>query len=194
MKQKERFVIDGYSYETKAEWEEVKREEESIRYIRAKTDLSDPEKAYKVYCGLAEKKTFITPAGLDFLTELRNGLLRAGRTEDELPGIPVTLPRRKGKAAAAFSQEAEGKNKLLADYYRNKLKNARIVMAVLAAVIGIMFLITIFGPDSPLVDAEIKLQDKYASWEQELREREDAVRAKERELGITQTGMEETEP
>lgn len=194
MKQKERFVVNGYSFETKAEWEEVKREEESIRYIRAKTELSDTEKAYKVYCGLAEKKTFITPVGLAFLVELREGLLRAGKSEEELPGVPVTLPRKKGKNAAAFSQEMESKNKLLADYYKDKLKNARIIMAVLAVVIGLMFLITMFGPNSPLADAEVKLQDKYASWEQEIREREDAVKAKERELGITQTGQETPEP
>ena len=79
MKEKERFVVDEYSFGTKAEWEEAKREEESIQYIRAKTNLSDPQTVYKVYCGLVEKKTFTTPVGTAFLLELRAGLLRAGK-------------------------------------------------------------------------------------------------------------------
>ncbi|MDE7211503.1 MAG: hypothetical protein K2O03_08695 [Lachnospiraceae bacterium] len=185
MKEKEPFVVDGYSFETKAEWEETKKEEESIRYIRAKTNLSDTETAYKMYCGLVQKKTFITPVGISFLMQLRAGLLRAGKTEEEIPGVPVILPRKKGKRAESFSQEVESKNRMMADYYRDKLRNSRIVVAFLAVVIGVMFLITMFGPNSPFVDAEIKLQDKYAAWEQDIREREDAVRARERELGIT---------
>lgn len=195
MKEKEPFVVDGYSFGTKAEWEEAKKEEESIRYIRAKTNLSDTETAYKMYCGLVEKKTFITPVGISFLMQLRAGLLRAGKSEEEVPGVPVILPRRKGKRAESFSQEVESKSKMMADYYRGKLRNSRIVCAFLVVVIVAMFVITLIGPNSPFVDAEIKLQDKYAAWEQEIREREDAVRARERELGIvgdTQNGG--TEP
>ena len=54
MKEKERFVVDEYSFGTKAEWEEAKREEESIKYIRAITHRSGPQTVYKVYCGLVD--------------------------------------------------------------------------------------------------------------------------------------------
>ncbi len=66
-----------------------------------------------------------------------------------------------------------------------KLRNMRIVTFFLGFVIVVMFLIAVFGPNSPLEDAEVKAQNKYAAWEQELKEREDAVKEKERELGIT---------
>ncbi|MDE7325134.1 MAG: hypothetical protein K2N63_02475 [Lachnospiraceae bacterium] len=185
MKENERFVVDGYSFGTKAEWEEAKREEESIQYIRAKTNLSDLQTVYKVYCGLVEKKTFTTPIGTAFLLELRRGLLTA-RKEEEIPGIPVTLPRKKKKSAELFSREMEDKNRVLAQQYQMKLRNARIVAFFLCVAIVVMFLITMFGPNSPLVDAEVQVQNKYAAWEQELREREEAVGARERELGIGQ--------
>ncbi len=184
MKGKEPFVIGAYSFGTKAEWEEAKREEESIRYIRAKTNLSDTETAWKMYCGLVDKKTFITPVGTDFLVQLRSELLRLGKSAEDVPGVPVTLPRKKGKRAESFSQEMESKSRMMADYYQDKLRNSRIITAFLVVVIGIMFLITLFGPNSPFVDAEVKLQDKYAAWEQDIRERENAVRERERELGI----------
>lgn len=185
MKEKEPFVVGAYSFGTKAEWEEVKREEESIRYIRAKTNLSDVETAYKMYCGLVEKRTFITPVGTAFLVELRSMLLRSGKSEEEVPGVFVILPRRKGKRAESFSQEAESKNRMMVDYYKDKLKNSRIISLFLVLVIVGMFLITLFGPNSPFVDAEVKLQNKYAAWEQEIRQREEAVQMREKELGIS---------
>jgi len=193
MKEKERFVVDGYSFETKAEWEEAKREEESIQYIRAKTNLSDMQTVYKVYCGLVEKKTFITPVGITFLMQMQKELLRSGRNVDEVPKVPITLPRKRKKSAELFSKETQKKkqkkNRVLIDYYKSKLRNTRIVMFFLIVVIGAMFLITMFGPNTPFVDAEIKLQNKYAAWEQELRQREDAVEKRERELGISPQGQ-----
>lgn len=193
MKEKERFVVDGYSFETKAEWEEAKREEESIQYIRAKTNLSDMQTVYKVYCGLVEKKTFITPVGITFLMQMQKELLRSGRNVDEVPKVPITLPRKRKKSAELFSKETQEKtqekNRVLIDYYKSKLRNTRIVMFFLIVVIGAMFLITMFGPNTPFVDAEIKLQNKYAAWEQELRQREDAVEKRERELGISPQGQ-----
>lgn len=185
MKEKEPFVVGAYSFGTKAEWEEAKREEESIRYIRAKTNLSDAETAYKMYCGLVEKRTFITPVGTAFLVELRSMLLRSGKSEEDIPGVFVILPRRKGKRAESFSQEMEAKNRMMVDYYKDKLRNSRIVTLFLVLVIAGMFLITLFGPNSLFVDAEVKLQDKYAAWEQDIREREEAVQRREKELGIT---------
>lgn len=182
---KDRFEWNGYAYDTKAEWEEAKKEEESIRYIKAKTNLSDPDKALKIYQGLVEKRTFVTPVGTGFLTELRSSILRSGVVPaEELPGVPVVLPRRKGRSVAAFEQENQDKNRMMADYYRGRLKNAHFAIVLLIAVIIAMFLITMFGPNTPFVDAEVKLQDKYAAWEQELTERENAVRAKEQELKL----------
>ncbi len=193
MKEKERFVVAGYSFETKAEWEEAKREEESIQYIRAKTNLSDMQTVYKVYCGLVEKKTFITPVGITFLMQLQGDLLRSGKDVGEIPKVPITLPRKRKKSAELFSKEmqekTQEKNQALVSYYKNKLKNTRIAMFFLIVVIGAMFLITIFGPNTPFVDAEIKLQNKYAAWEQDLRQREEAVEKRERELGISLEGQ-----
>lgn len=183
---KERFKLNGYTFDTKAEWEEAKKEEEAIGYIRAKTDLTDPAAALKIYSGLAEKKTFMTPVGMDFLRELKKSLLLSGiAAEDELPGIPVRLSPKKSRRAEEFSKDLDNKYKVLADYYKDKLKNARIVIAVLGLVIAIMFGIAMLGPSSPFVDAEVKLQNKYAAWEQELKERENAVRQRELQLEIS---------
>ena len=47
-----------------------------------------------------------------------------------------------------------------------------------------MFVITLTGNNPTILNYEQKLQNKYAGWEQELTERENAVREKERELSL----------
>ena len=183
----ERFVIREYAFDTKAEWEEAKREEESIGYIRAKVDLTNKEQVEKLYKKLIEKRNFITPVGIGFLQELRNDLLRSGRREESLPPIYITLPRKKSVFAGAVSEGGQQKYRLLAESYREKLRNTRIVVLFLIVIVIAMFLITMFGPNTPLADAEERAQDRYAAWEQELTEREQEIRRRERELGITNT-------
>lgn len=180
---KERFHLGGYAFDTKAEWEEAKKEEEAIGYIKAKTNLSDPAAILKIYTGLVEKKTFITPVGIDFLRELKRSILLSGTAkEDSLPGIPVRLSAKKSRRVEEFSKEAGDRQKMMVDYYKGKLKNTQVAVAVLILVIAAMFAITLFGPGSPLLDAEVQIQDKYASWEQELTQREGEARQKEQEL------------
>lgn len=180
---KERFRVGGYAFETKAEWEAAKREEESIGYIRVKTNLSDSAAILKLYSGLVEKKTFITPIGIDFLKELKRNIILAGAaTEDTLPGIPAKVSAKKSKSVKEFSQEADDRQKMMTDYYKAKLKNTQIVAAVLVVVIAAMFAIAMLGPDSPLIDAEIQIKNKYASWEQDLSQREDKVMQQEQDF------------
>jgi hypothetical protein len=45
-----------------------------------------------------------------------------------------------------------------------------------------MFAVVIFGDNSPLKDAEKKIQDKYATWEEQLKEREQSVEEREQQL------------
>lgn len=182
---KERFELNGYAFQNKAEWEEGKRELEEISYIRAKMDMSDPAKLQKLYQGLVDKKTFVTPLGIDFLKELREELQRTGilKTE-ELAAIPVQLAKKKSHRVDELAEVQGNKQRLLTEYYKEKLKNARIVTFVLILLVGIMFLFTMLGPSSPFIDAEIKLQNKYAAWEQELTERENTIRQREQELQL----------
>lgn len=179
----DRFEWNGYSYETKAEWEETKREEEAIRYIRAKTDLTNPDVARKVYLGLVQKKTFVTPAGMEFMRQLREQLLASATEAGEvLPGIPVKIIPKKSKNVQGFEAENESKSKAKAVSLEGKLHTARILNIVMVLVIVAMFLITLFGPNSMLVDAEVKLQNKYAAWEQQLTERENALAQREQSM------------
>ncbi|MBQ9118623.1 MAG: hypothetical protein IJY09_01020 [Lachnospiraceae bacterium] len=181
----ERFVIGEYAFETKAEWEAAKKEEESISYIRAKMDLTSRDAVEKLYRKLIEKRNFITPIGIDFLKEQRSFLLRSGYTEEQLPAIYISLPRKKSALTEELTAGEKQKYKRLAEYYQGKLRNTRIVAVFLVAVVIAMFLITMFGPNTPLADAQERVENRYASWAEELTKREQNIREREKELGIT---------
>ncbi len=190
----ERFVIREYEFDTKAEWEEAKREEESIGYIRSKVDLGKVDQVEKLYRKLIEKRSLITPIGMDFLQELRSSLLRAGKKEEELPPIYISLPRKKKVRPSQLSDGNVQKYQLLAESYRVKLRNARIVIAFMTIIIIAMFAVTMFGPNTPLADAEERAQDRYAAWAQELDAKEKELRAREQELDAREEELGTTAP
>jgi Tfp pilus assembly protein PilO len=104
-----------------------------------------------------------------------------------LPGVPVHLPLEtingaKGKLTKGFIKETKERNRAQSDIYRDKLKNSRIINVFLVVLILAMFAVVIFGDNSPLKDAEKKIQDKYATWEEQLKEREQSVEEREQQL------------
>ena len=64
--------------------------------------------------------------------------------------------------------------------------------AILVVCVVAMFAMTLTSDSPTIVDYQSKLLNRYASWEQELTEREKAVSEKEQELGI-QVDTEQTD-
>ena len=67
---------------------------------------------------------------------------------------------------------------------RASLRKSVILNILLILLVIAMFVITLTGNNPTILNYEQKLQNKYAGWEQELTERENAVREKERELSL----------
>lgn len=172
----ENLIIDGYRFDTPENYKEAKKEAEAIQYIRAKSDLNKPEVVYQVYSRLLDKQTMHTVIGLQFLKELRLRLLKSGKyAETELAPIaarPFYGYANGKKSGEAAAEQTAGKPAKAVMHYKNRLRNARIVIIGLAAIIIAMFFITLTSKNSPFTDEEIRLQDKYSAWEEELTERE----------------------
>ena len=64
-----------------------------------------------------------------------------------------------------------------------KLKISLCVNAILVVCVVAMFAMTLTSDSPTIVDYQSKLLNRYASWEQELTEREKAVSEKDRNLG-----------
>ena len=200
----QRVSIGGFSFENKDEAEQAKKEIEGIRYIKTKTNMSDPEVILQVYNKMIGQKLFETAVGYSYLKDLQEYLTTIPfiKNEDILP-IPVTHPRleeslKKQKREIAQKERvravrARQREKNLAKIDRKaletessgKLKISLCVNAILVVCVVAMFAMALTS-DSPTI------VDRYASWEQELTEREKAVSEKEQELGI-QVDTEQTD-
>jgi hypothetical protein len=199
----QRIRVGGFSFENQDEAEQAKKEIEGIKYIKTKTDMNDPEIVLQVYNKMIEQKLFETAVGYSYLKDLQEYLTTIPfiKNEDILP-IPVTHPRleeslkrqkreiaqkervRAVRARKRERQQEKIDKKALETESSGKLKISVWVNVVLVVCVIAMFVITLTSDSPTIVDYQSKLLNRYASWEQELTEREKAVHEKELELGI----------
>lgn len=176
-------MVGGYTFGNERDAALARDEEKRVYYINSKLNWADPENVLIIYNRLIEKKMFVTPIGQDFLKNIYNKLVVSGvLNEDEISGVPVyssytteheiekeTLPQRRVKP-------------LLPRNYKREYDVCRLIILGLVFLIIIMFIITVKSPNPNIINYETAIQNKYASWEKELSEREAKIREKEREL------------
>ena len=187
----QRVSVGGFSFENKDEAEQAKKEIEGIRYIKTKTDMNDPEVILQVYNKMIGQKLFETAVGYSYLKDLQEYLTTIPfiKNEDILP-IPVTHPRLE-ESLKKQKREIAQKERVRAES-SGKLKISLCVNAILVVCVVAMFAMALTSDSPTIVDYQSKLLNRYASWEQELTEREKAVSEKEQELGI-QVDTEQTD-
>ncbi len=179
----EYYYIDGYAFETKEEYNLAMREQRNIVSIKGRMNSQSKESVLMIYRKLVSKELLVTPIGLEFLRELRYSLINDFHMEaTELPMIHVTAHKREEKK----SKEEYTANQLMKE--NNKLKDTLFKLRIftfglLIIIVGI-FIMTATNPNSAYIDTENKIVNKYASWEEDLQQREKAVKDKEQALGI----------
>lgn len=180
MKENENKVA-GFSFSNAHDYKEAKREEETIEYIKANTDLNDLNKGLKLYYKLVERKTLKTVVGHAFLKELQEKIIKAGIvTKENMPCIQVDRDEKTLKTFANdFEKEQEKKHLAMVEEYRIRHRNARIINIFLTVIIIFMIAISIWSDRSVFSIFENKIIDKYSTWEEELNKREKAIEEKE---------------
>lgn len=178
------YKVAGYSFTDAQAYKEAKREAESIEYIKANTDLSDLNKAVKLYQKLTERKTLKTVVGYGFLKELQERILKEGiLSQENIPGIPVEKDEIIVKAyKTQLDQESEKKHQQIVEDYRIKLKNSRIISLFLALIIIGMLVIAFLNDNVIINNKETEIINKYSQWKEELEAREKALEEREAAL------------
>lgn len=179
------YRVGGFVFSDEYDYKEAKKEEESVEYIKANTNLADLSKTIKLYNKLVERETFKTVIGMSFLMELRSCILK-GKIVDEanLACIRVEKSGRSKAYSTALNKEAENMNKKIINDLRLKLRSSRIINAFLVLIITAMILIALFAKDNSYTTIENKILDKYSAWAEELDEREKDL--KQREAALNQ--------
>lgn len=182
MENQNELMVDGFLFGSRQDAELARQELEKITFLEKRLDYQNPQSVLMLYNKAIDNRIFKTPVGYHYLQGLQAYLQDKG-LEEQAKSIPLynifggslkdELPRRQAKSRVQPSQYKE---------LRSNLRKSVVLNLILAVAILIMFVISLTGSSPTIVNYEKKLTDKYAAWEQELSERETAVREKEREF------------
>lgn len=177
------YRVGGFAFTDEYDYREAKKEEESVAYIKANTNLADLNKTIKLYNKLVERETFKTVIGISFLTELRSRILKEKIVDEaNLACIRIEKSGKSKAYSTALSKGTENRNKELIQDLRLKLRSSRIINTFFVLIITAMILIALFAKDNSYSSVEDKILDKYSAWAEELDEREKDLRQREAAL------------
>ena len=162
------------------------KERKQIEYLEKKLDYQKPEQVLAVLKKLIEDRTFKTPVGILYLKKMQDFLMNKVNIDKErIPYIPVDVPcdrtipeRRMELNSIRRSRQKKEEIK------KSNHKISIILNVILIIALGIMFWISVQSETPNMLNYRTALENKYATWEQELTERENLIREKEREFKI----------
>lgn len=177
----ESLIVEGFVFSSIKEAQIAMKEQKNIEVIRERTEFSNPEAIYELYVKLMERNMFKTIIGYNFLYELRNTLITEfSYDEQKLPTIHLPQNMEYDKV----SRLNQGVMEMKIEQLLLVKKRMSIVIAALAFMVIAMFVIAAVNPNVGYVNTERKVVDKYSAWQEDLEQREQAVKEKEKELNI----------
>ena len=187
----EKRPVNGFLFSSTEEINLANKEAKAVAYLRDRLKGRSPEEAAGMYSQILSQNLFHTVVGYTFLKSLQDFLSKNGIRDLEpikvdssnTPPAKTEAPPPK-EAGSIPNPRLEKKLKSM----RATLRSTRIVAVVCMLMVVAMFAITLTSKSPTIIDYEKKVLDKYASWEQELTERERAVSA--REAGTVQDTTE----
>ncbi len=185
---KEGFTVGGYTFATNQEAQAAIEEMDAIRYLTAKTDQKDIAQVYLLYNKIIEKELFKTPVGLDYLKKLQKYLYSNPNVpNDRIQPIPVRTDAQEVLDTKRASVSYKERNKALSrevSKFKTYFTRSLIINLTLLIIIIAMMVITATSSNPNILNYESALQDRYASWEENLKAREAVIKQREQELGI----------
>lgn len=181
MKNEERLIFDGYIFLNDNDVKMAEEEKKKIQYLEEKLDYDNIESTKKVYEKALNERVFRTPVGFEYMRKIRAELLVRGVPEEEL--IPLRLYQ-------SYSSDEDKRPVRIYKVEKKKEDNSGILrtslwlnVALFLIAVG-MIVIAMLGETTNVLNYRYKLENDYAAWEQELQEREEVIRKKERELKL----------
>lgn len=200
-----KYNIGGYIFDDENKAKKAAKELKAVEYILGQIKDSDENAVLTVYKKLLNQRMFSTEIGMSFLAQLRQNLLDSEVfTPEDIPPVysleeppKDVTPEEKTEDTNSSSDENVSKakkekadKKVVAKVTSDSSEIKRLkainkvllifCIALLLCVLGMFYVSTTINSPT-ILDYEEKLIDKYSSWEQDLTEREEAIREKEQE-------------
>ncbi|MCR4895808.1 MAG: hypothetical protein K5891_03415 [Lachnospiraceae bacterium] len=178
-----RVEVCGYSFAEPADATLAESERKKIEYLKTHLDSRSPETVLVLYRKAVNEKLFKTPVGIEFLRELQDYLInQADYSPEEVPAIPLYLSYADPElvhheTVTRRVKPQEEKGKKISPLFVSVVLNL-----ALAAGVGVMFWIASTSDNPNIINYENAVTNRYSSWDQELTQREETLRERERNV------------
>ncbi len=182
MADNDKLLMNGYRFGSEKDAKTAEEEIKLARYFETRMTGKSGRNRLAVYDQLLDKKVFRTPLGWEYLRHLQEELQSLGIPEEEIRPIPMYM---------TFVHDAEDADRTPV---RERIRPARpksrvnkyhvsvLINIILVIMVIAMFAITLNSDNPNILNYKNNIINQYASWEQELTERENKVREKENSL------------
>lgn len=182
------YQVGGFAFSSEHEAEIAKKELDGIKYVKSKLDMDQPERVLQLYNKMVDEKLFVTAVGMSYLADLREYLETIPNiNNDEIHSIYVSHPdvdeaiKEQKQIQKEKVQEVKAEAKKTVEAVKDstlagKLKISFTLNIILVICVIIMFVITGTSSHPTIINYETEIINRYSAWEQELTEREEAIR------------------
>lgn len=180
-------IVGGYEFVSDTDAQKGAMDLSKIKLLNARVNVSRPGDIKAVYEKAIENKIFRTPIGWGYLMGLRNKLLESGMNEADIIPIPLGV---------SITRHSAIENLNVKQRIRPEKKNERkdfkrvfpiVLNIMLIIVVILMFVIAMTSESDNIINYRRNVTNRYASWDEDLKEREKKVREAEKRLGIEDT-------
>ncbi|MEZ3462566.1 MAG: hypothetical protein K1W23_10535 [Lachnospiraceae bacterium] len=190
MADKTEWVVDGFQFGTQQDADLAQNEWLRIERLEEKLDYQNYEMVEAVYKKALNNRVFKTPVGYDFLKRLQRILQENPLPGEEIANIPVYGVYSMRESASQTVERIQAsrkpvkKEKPKQEFFSRK--TSILINIGLLALVIVMFVISTTSSNPTVLNYESVLQNRYSEWEQQLSDREQVIREKERELLIAE--------
>lgn len=177
-------IVAGYAFANEEDARLAREELKKVHFFDTKMDYSNTENVLMLFQKILEERVFRTQIGMDYLHRLQNLLVERGVESERIPVIPVNAVYRPQMNKQNRPQTPKRVEMHEKQREHTLLLSSLIVNAAMVILVILLFAITLKSDNPNILNYEKALVNKYASWEQDLSERENKVREAERQYHI----------
>lgn len=177
-------IVGGYKFATVADAETARMEEKKVENLEQHLDYRKPQNVLLVYNKAIENKVFLTPIGLAYLRKMQVEMIKWGVPAEKIQPVPLygTFSNKTENNSSIRRSVAARRPKI---EYKGRFLTSLLINVILVILVIGMFVISWKSDVPNIVNYRTAVINEYSEWEQQLQEREQAVREAEKKFNIT---------
>ena len=185
MSETNQYIAEGFSFSRPADAQLATIEKKKVAYLESRMDYTNPKEILKVYEKAIADRVFKTPIGFLYLKQIQEYLLEnLEEQENAISPIPLYVMYSDTLRDNVKPVQKRVKPNLKKEKNRNMLPFSIIMNIGLIICVLIMFMLTSRSKQPNYMNYKRVITDQFSSWEQDLMQREEIVKERERQLNM----------